>query len=244
MPIQVGDRFIKFKYGYGKDNPQFKNLALEAHTWQWLSKVVNSNIRLDGGNIQRHGEIAIMTDIIFRHNPSIPANKLLARLEKLLEAEVILIPCDPDEDPNDPATVGHSDGICQFAPDGKLFVHDFTQLKGRTYARYFKDLSECLGRFKTVLMPNASKLRPRMTEKQFRKLYPEADTFNPGFGYYVNFTIVGNVVLLPVFGIEMDNYAIELLQRFIPTHQVYPIPCAELSMSGGLVNCVTATYRL
>jgi agmatine/peptidylarginine deiminase len=80
---------------------------------------------------------------------------------------------------------------------------------------------------------------PKMTETQFRKKYPDADSFNPGWGYYINFLKVDNLVILPVFGIEEDQKAISLINKFYDNPELCLINCEDLSMEGGLIGCVT-----
>lgn len=243
LPIQVNGHFVKFQYCYGQDNPQYPQLKVNRSDWSWLSPLKESKIRLDGGNCQRDAGYAVMTDIIFQHNPGIKPAKLLTKLENLLDAEIVVIPHDPSDNLTRPEGIGHSDGIVHFVPGTKkILVDDFGGLKSRRYARYFDELQESLKRFEIVLMPNASAKTPVMTEKQFRKKYPEADTKNPGFGYFINFLLVGNLIFLPTFDVSEDEKAVNVICKHFPKQKLIMVPCVDLAMQGGLCACVASAY--
>lgn len=237
MPVQLDeDRFIKFRYGYGKDNPQFKSLEVKRDNWRWLSGVKNSSIRLDGGNVVRYGTSAILTDIVFRHNKNLKPPAVLRRLETLLECDVTIVPAEPGDD------IGHTDGICHFTPSGKLLVGDYRYPRERPYWGYHRILMKALNGFDIEIMPNAYDRMKSVTEKEFRNAHPEADTFNPGYGYYINYLHVGNVVFFPIFRIEEDAQVRAILKQNYPKSVLIPVDCCNVSMEGGLINCLTANY--
>jgi hypothetical protein len=237
-PVQVGGRLIKFRYGYDKDNPQFPSLNVKRTDWNWLPSLKPSGIRLDGGNVVRFGGKVVMTDIIFRHNQAWPKVKLLQRLEQLLEGEITMVPVEPGDD------IGHTDGICHFTPQGHLLVNDYSMCGTRVSDRYYTRLSKALNNFCCIPFPYAYAKRPKLTEKQFRAKFPNADTFNSGFGYYINFLRFQNMLLLPQFDIEEDEQALRIAAAEFPGHTIEPVRCAELSMHGGLLNCIAQTYKL
>lgn len=237
MPIQVNGEFVKFRYGYGRDNPKFKNLAIKSADWRWLNPLKCSNLRLDGGNVVRHGDDIIMTDIIYRHNPDVPKTKLVARFEKLLQGNITVIPAEPGDD------IGHADGICHFTPNGRLLVGHYAITGKRHHIAYFKRMVKSLDKFYTRLFPYAHHKCPRWSEKKFRSEFPNADTFNPGFGYYINFLTVGKLLFLPIFRIVEDWNAIVLARNYFNGYKVITIYCGKLAMEGGLINCVTVNYE-
>jgi len=176
----------------------------------------------------------LMTDIIFQHNPEWSKNSLVDYLEWILEGEITLIPTEPGDD------IGHSDGAVHFAPDGDILVNDLANIR----PAYFKKLVGALTKFNVHSLPCAHDQMPEITEREFRAKHPTADTFNPGYGYYINFTVIGNTVLLPVFGIESDDTAFKQLLKHFPKHKVKTVDCHALSMLGGLLNCVTVSYKV
>src|SRR5580698_5847606 len=237
MPVQISENeFTKFRYGYGSDNKDFKNLRLNKLAWEWLPAVKDCNLRLDGGNIVHHGGKVIMTDINFRHNRDV--KRIVPRLERELQAEITVVPTEPGDD------IGHTDGICKFTPDGKLLVHDYRMAGTKPYDDYFSALMQKLGNFECIVCPLASAKCPELTEPQFRSLFPQADTFNPGYGYYLNMLVVGKLVFVPQFNIEEDHQVMALVKRHFKGCEIIPVDCAQLSMLGGLLNCVSAQYKL
>jgi agmatine deiminase len=238
MPIQIGTDtscFMKFTYNkYGTEYPQ---LTVDEKCFEFLPHAV-TDIVLDGGNCQTmHGRVFI-TDIIFQHNPHYKKHKLVERLSGLLQAEVILIPVEPGD------TLGHTDGIVKPFGHNLVLVNDYSVMQDDEWKQYSDNLIETLLRrgVEPILFPYAYNKLPDMTEQEFREKYPDADDFNPGLGYYINFLTVNGVSFLPVFGFEEDAKAISILEKLNPDGKVIPIDCKDLSMEGGLINCVTKEY--
>jgi agmatine/peptidylarginine deiminase len=93
-----------------------------------------------------------------------------------------------------------------------------------------------------VPMPFAYHKMPKIGETEFRKRNPNGDMWNPAYGYYVNFLQVKGLILFPTFSIPEDEHVYWLLRGCYPGSDVVGIECADLSMEGGLINCVTANY--
>jgi agmatine deiminase len=239
MPLQVGDKFVKFRYktvGYDK----YPILRVDDSCWDFLPNIVRSNIILDGGNCQRYVNKAIITDIVFKHNPKINKKTLIKTLSKLLDSEIIIIPHEPGDD------LGHSDGIVKWINNNFVLINDYSMMKSKRYDKYQKDLIKVLKShsLKTVPMTYAYHLCPKISERDFRIKYPEADDLNPGAGYYINFLVVGNVILLPLMKWKEDLLAMRRVKTYFPMKNVVGIDCFDLSMEGGLANCVTMNYHI
>jgi agmatine deiminase len=235
-PIQVNDHFVKFRLH--KTPKSAGDVSKDEYDFLW--NVKGSSIVLDGGNCQRGGEYAVITDIIFRDNPKVEKKKLIARLERLLESRVVIIP----REPGDP--LGHSDGIVKFLPRSQtVLVNDYvrgTEAQKRHQERYSKILHK--SGLSIHLFPNGYHRRPQLTAKEFWRKYPGADAYNTAFGYYVNFLVVGHSVLLPTFGIEEDESARKCVQEHFKTYSINTLDCTDLSFEGGCVACVTAQYEM
>ena len=214
MPIQVRNHFVKFRYlsrGEGR---------VPAITWNWLPAVKRSDIYLDGGNCQMQNGTAIVTDIIFKHNPSYRSTALLKELESLLQCQVIVIPQEPGD------ILGHSDGMVAWIPGRKaVFLNDYKD-------RFGKSVEKVLNSYGIRTVP-------------FPLLFDEAPSRHRqvcAFGYYINFLRVGNQMFLPTFGLEEDAQAREILERNVKC-EVIEVPCARLSLRGGCIHCVTVDYK-
>src|SRR5690606_21968995 len=95
MPIQIEKgEFVQFRYepSYLKDDLEPQSNPKEVFK---ADKIVSrfSKINIDGGNVINWSDRAIITDRIFDENPGYTSKtKLLADLENLLGAEIIVIP--------------------------------------------------------------------------------------------------------------------------------------------------------
>ena len=58
-------------------------------------------------------------------------------------------------------------------------------------------------------------------------------------GFYMNYYIGNDVVLVPNYGDPMDGVANEIIQALYPNRRVVGIEAAELAKDGGMVHCVT-----
>ena len=248
MPLQVEkEKFVKFNYkGYGDEDSinkglsynQYPQLVVPDSCWSFLNPTISS-IVLDGGNIIRYDCKVIITDIVFKHNPNFERENLIKELESLLDAEIIVIPAEPFDD------LGHSDGICKFVDEKTIYMNDYRIMKQTMYDDYMGELISIFKKHKLrpLAFPYAYNKCPRITETQFRKKYPDADDFNPGFGYYINYLQMKDKIFLPIFNIKEDEGAIKVAEQYLDL-EIIPIDCADLSMEGGLLNCVTANYDL
>jgi hypothetical protein len=230
MPIQVGDHFVKFRYA----DSNFKHRKPPIPSCYRQFDPIISDILLDGGNIMRCGYKAFITEKVKWDNPGLKVSKL----EELLETEVVLIPVEPYDD------LGHSDGILNFTPQGTLIINDYLAMKKEYWHRYHDKLVSRLNGWSIRHLPNLFEKIPKITEKQFRKKFPFSDDFNPGWGYYMNFLQVKDIILLPKFNIIEDIFVLHRIKELFPTFKVKQIDCSELSMEGGLVHCTTVNYRL
>ena len=56
---------------------------------------------------------------------------------------------------------------------------------------------------------------------------------------YANFYLCNEALLMPVFGVDQDREAIEVLAALRPDREVIPIPCQNLVLGLGAVHCLT-----
>ena len=59
---------------------------------------------------------------------------------------------------------------------------------------------------------------------------------------YANFTIINNAVLVPVYGVQQDKNAVEILQKCFPQSQIIPLNCRVLIEQHGSLHCITMHY--
>jgi agmatine deiminase len=241
MPVQIiPGTFVKFRYkgDVGKYS-KYSSLFVPDSCFGFLSTVKKSDIILDGGNVVQYGEYAIISDIVFKHNPFYRTTTLLSQLSFLLDAEIIIVPHEPGD------SLGHADAIVRFVDERTVLINDYSVMKDKKYREYSARLIKILNKsgLAVVLMPFGYHRAPRISERAFRKRFPDGDDFNPAFGYYINFLHAKGVVLVPRFGIDEDDEAASVICRTFNDCRVYTVDCHDLSMEGGLINCVTMNYQ-
>ena len=231
MPIKTGSCYTKFKY---KRNPKYPWLEVNSDCWQFVNAMV-SYIYLDGGNVVQDDDVVIMTEQVFNNNPSISRVDLTQFLKDRFEKKIIFIPVEPGD------TLGHSDGIVKLLNKSNNKTAIINDHHNQTFGEYSRKLETILNNngIECIRMPFAYKDTPRMTEIEFRNRYPLADDYEPGFGYYINWYQVDDVIFYPTFGLPKDDDALLFMIKHFPGYNVIPVDCRDLSMLGGLLNCIT-----
>lgn len=59
---------------------------------------------------------------------------------------------------------------------------------------------------------------------------------------YANFLIINGAILLPVYGVDADNQAQELLQQAFPEREVIAVNCLPLIHQHGSLHCITMQF--
>jgi agmatine deiminase len=226
---------VKFRYdayGYRKT----PHMQVPEKCWSQFPHTV-SGIYLDGGNVEEGEEKVLMFDMVFRKNKHMSRIKLISTLETCFQKEIIFLPCEPGD------TLGHVDGGVRFLSHNTVAVNDFSVIKSRRLAKYQIALENALARagFEVFQMPYAYDKCPKISKKEFREKYPFADDYNPAIGYYINFLSLPEIVLAPQFGLDSDSDALEFLMFHFPKRRVVGVPCYDVGMQGGAINCVTWT---
>lgn len=222
MPIQIDqDRFVQFRYEptYLKDD-----LHLQSDT-RGICKAnciqtSFSEINLDGGNLVNWSDRAIITDRVFDENHEYTSTtKLVSDIEKLLEAEVIIIPQIKSD------MTGHADGLVRF--------YDRTTLIGNCladeYSYWRKGMKKVLADYNLTYID-----LPFMDYKT--KDHPES-----AIGCYVNYLEVGNLIVVLVFEVNgnRDEEVVNILSEAFADRVIETINLNDVAKLGGLLNCIT-----
>ena len=227
MPIKTGSCYTKFKY---KRNPKYSWLEVNPDCWSFVNADY-SDIILDGGNVVQNEDVVFMTEQVFKNNPSISRVDLTQFLKDRFEKKIIFIPAEPGD------TLGHADGIVKFK-NNTIIINDY---HNQTFAEYSRKLEKVINDagFQCIRMPWAYNKTPLLTEVQFRTKYPLADDYEPGFGYFINWYQVDDIIFLPVFKLSQDDDVLLFMHKHYPGYEIVMIDCRDLSMLGGLCQCVT-----
>ena len=185
MPILLDDgRLISYDYDpdYLKDE-KYSHLRTKI---QPLKEHIN--LVLDGGNFVRLGAKAIMTDKIFRENPSKTKTEIVETIkQKCTLNELIIIP--KSKSFNDRLT--------------KAFKKSGLDVKFMKYKEGF------------------------FTKKR-------------DWGAYLNFIKIKGILIVPIYGIDDDDVALEQIKKFYSSYRVETINLSEIIELGGALHCITA----
>lgn len=228
MPIQVDkEKFVQFRY-----EPSYLKEELNLKSDPKIVCKANNlnpnflNINLDGGNIVNWNNRAIISDRVFDENPEYSdRTKLIDELEKLLTAEIIIIPQINTD------MTGHADGMVRFVDKNTILGND----RNQEY-KYWRD-----GINKVCKNYNLKYIDiPFFENKEINKKHPDN-----AIGCYVNYLEVDNLILLPIFEVtgNKDGEVLELFKSIFPDRIIETINYNEIGFFGGLLNCTTWTIK-
>lgn len=229
MPVQTpSGKLIQFKYepSYLK-NPQYAETRSNVKHVDEINgiKPIFSEINLDGGNVVMFGNKAIITDRVFSENPDWSKEMLLSELSKLLECEIIIIPAyKPDYD-----FTGHADGMIRFVDHNTVLVNNLEQ--------DFKYMRDAI--IKALNNANLKYINFPWFEYKIKGNNDHA------IGIYLNYLEVGNVIVMPVFGVprNKDAEALAKLKEIFPDKIIETIDYNDIALNGGILNCTTWVIR-
>ena len=175
------------------------------------------NLVLDGGNFVRLGSKAIMTDKIFKENPSKTKPEIIETIkQKCALNELIIIPRQPYD------MLGHSDGMVRWLDENSVLVNDFSNESKSFNDRLVKALKKCGLNIKFM----------RYSEGFFSK--------TRDWGAYLNFIKINGLLIVPVYGTDDDYVAIEQIKKIYGGCKVETINLSEIIELGGALHCITA----
>lgn len=229
MPVQTpSGKLIQFRYepSYLKDI-QYAESRSGVRYVDMVNNInpIFSDINLDGGNVVMYGNRAIITDRVFSENPDWPREKLMTELSKLLECEIIIIPAyKPDYD-----FTGHSDGMMRFVDENTVLVNNLEQ-----DFKYMKDAI-----LKVLDKADLKHINFPWFE------YKIKGNDDHAIGIYLNYLEVGNLIVMPVFGVpgNKDVEALAKLKEVFPGKIIETIDYNDIALTGGILNCTTWVVR-
>ncbi len=225
MPVQTpSGKLIQFRYdpSYLKD-PKYSDSRSDVKHVDNVNNInpVFSNINLDGGNVVMHGNKAIITDRIFSENPDWTRENLMTELARLLECEIIIIPAYK----TDYDFTGHADGMMRFVDDNTVLVNNLEQDFVYMKTNIIKALDKA--NLKYINFPWFE-----------HKIKGNSDH---AIGIYLNYLEVGNLIVMPVFGVSgnKDAEAYAKLKEVFPDKVIETINYNDIALTGGILNCTT-----
>jgi agmatine deiminase len=221
MPVQVeSNKFVRFVY-----NPSYLRTKALRKTISDVDeicieigiKAIKTNIIIDGGNLTRWTNKVIMTDRVFKDNPSYERKQLIKDLHELLQVDKIyFVP----EQPGD--FTGHSDGMVRFVDENTVVVNDYSREIG-----WFKSALE-------IALHNAGLDCIKIPYSVYSN-----KTNDQANGCYINYLQMKDIVIVPTFGMKEDDDAVKQLELFFNGQTVTTVESNEIADEGGVLNCVT-----
>ena len=216
LPIQISEcNYLRYVYspdylkGYEDYIPNYKGIDKDLKL-----NCTCTDIVLDGGNVIKCGHKVIMTDkILIENSTRYKKNELLATLEKLLDADVILIPWDRYDE------YGHADGMVRYIEGNRVLLNNYVDFD--PYLR------------KRLL----AALTPHFEVEELHYDTPRQSKYSWA---YINYLQTEKCIFVPGLQIKEDLLALEQIQKFYPNHKVIWIDgCLDLVRDGGVLNCVS-----
>ena len=216
MPVKTkSGKYVSFRYepSYLAGDPQLRTNFKTDIAPHFVLPVTYSNINLDGGNVvfSPSKEKVIISDRVYSENPSWHKAELTAKLAKLLEANVIIIPSLKSD------MTGHADGMVRFVDENIVVANAPLSPFG----------------FET-------KVKKALQNHGIEVLdFPYFDSNgDSAIGCYLNFLETGQAIFLPVFGVDTDNKAVQTAKHIF--HKaIIPVNINEIAADGGLLNCIS-----
>ncbi len=220
MPLQLDeDRFLQFRYDpdYLRDSPELRtDNGASLVPFQYCRY---SNLVIDGGNIVRWKDAAVLTEKVYKENAEHTGLALRNALRTALEVDRLIV-C-----PREPGDVfGHADGMVRFVDGHTLLVNDYSSANPQFGRRLVSALKR--DGFDVIAFP-------------YQPSYKATDGIPFASGVYINFLQTMDTIMVPAFGLAEDAQAADVLRRAFPHTKVVPVRCGALAKSGGVLNCVT-----
>ncbi|ANQ51572.1 agmatine deiminase family protein [Flammeovirga sp. MY04] len=222
MPVKNANRaLVQFKY---EPSYLLKDLHLQSSPSSILKQnhinAKNSILNLDGGNVELINTTAILTERVFKENPSLEKKEIIHQLSNDLACTPYFVK-DITTD-----MTGHIDGYLRIIKEGLVVVN---QLDG--------DLVYIQKSFKRLI----KKIKWEYFEMPWFDYKAKDNPIESAIGVYVNFLVLNNFVLFPIFEVEgnKDQEALNIIQKIYPNKIIEPININEIAKLGGLINCIS-----
>ena len=174
--------------------------------------VIKTKLVIDGGNVILCGDKVIMTDKIFNENSSLSKEEVIAEIERVFSAKLVVIPWDKEEE------FGHADGMVRYVSDNHVLINQY------------KDIAP---EFRQKLIDALSPYFSEISELEYGKASSSQSWA------HINYLQVDNYIFVPQLGIMTDKLALEQISKVFPISKVVPVEVKGIVKNGGALNCVS-----
>ncbi len=213
------------------------------------------NFVLEGGSIAVDGEgTAIVTEACLLskgRNPTLNKEQIEEVLREYLGLEkVIWVPHGIYLDETDE----HIDNMVAFVRPGEVAMA-YTEEKSDPQYVYCEETYKALRKAKDaqgrklkitlVPLPNPPLFLTKEEAKTIHVLKDTKDVRKGGrrlAASYINFYQGHDFVIIPKFGVEEDEKALEIFTALFPDKKIHALPSREILLGGGGIHCITMQY--
>ena len=221
MPVQVSkDKYVQFSY-----TPDYLMNKKYGNTISNVSTIceslqldtVKSDLVIDGGNVVRGKNYAILTEKIYEENKRLSESKLEDQLINLLELDkLLIIPWETDD------WLGHSDGTVRRISETHLLINDIKNKKNYDHQNLIETL-----------------VNNGFTWEYLASDYCDNSHEDDATGLYLNYLETKSHLFVPVYNREKDEEALITLSKCFPAKVIVPILSNDIAKSTGVINCAT-----
>ncbi len=215
-------------YVNSKDNEVTSTLATQPKFIEAVGPIAlrQSDFVLEGGAIESNGQGTVLVNwhCLKTRHPAMARDELEVRLKNELCAQEIIgidVPPHAGDD-----TDGHIDTLARFIDAQTIVVQALADASLNT------ELMRQLGQLE-VIGEHGKHQSPRLI------VLPAASDASELPLNYVNFVLINNACLVPVYGLASDEIALSTLANALPERQIVPIPSRYLITQFGGPHCAT-----
>lgn len=223
-PVQIDEtRFVQFRfypdYLARADREKYitdMKKVYEKNGFLNNNSVTFSKIKLDGGNIVKWKDKAIVTNKIFTENKDIRETEIIDELERLLEIKIVVVPAYSGEE------TGHADGLVRFIDGATVLTYNLDIENNENGLKWKENF------LKTFEENNIEvKMLPPVSEKE------DANNWA-----YLNFLQVKDLIILPVFNRDSDKTMLSFFKETFKAN-IETVYSQNILNQGGVLNCFT-----
>ncbi len=222
------------KFKYQKDNKITQQLKLKGLLKSYKHKSVN--FVLEGGSIDSNGNGLILTTskclLQKKRNPHLNQTSIDKTLKEYLGAKKIIWLNHGALKGDD--TDSHIDTLARFVNKNTIVYQSCEKSDDDNYDEFCRMKHELenitdenSNKFKLVALPSIS------------KIYNHEQRL---LASYVNFLIINNAVLVPIYNDDNDKIALDIFKKLFPKREIIAINCTTLIKQNGSLHCVTMQY--
>lgn len=190
---------------------------------------------LEGGSVETDGQGTLLTTssclLNKNRNPNLSKADIEARLIEAFGVQKInwldhgyLAGDDTD---------GHIDTLARLCPNNTIVYTACDDEQDEHYA----ELKKMEAQLQSFTNANGEAYRLLPLPWAGEVLGDESDARLPST--YANFLIINEAVLVPIYGLPMDEDALEVVSQAFPGYEIFGIPCLSLIEQGGSLHCIT-----